>query len=45
MLSVASVLFSVTIVGLETIFVLFCVFRAETMTLKSEAEKTAVVRR
>src|SRR5688572_24659287 len=37
----ASVLLSVTTVGLETIFVLFCVLSAEMMILKSEAENTA----
>src|SRR6187399_821305 len=41
MFKIASVLLSVTTVGLETIFVLFWVLSAEMMMLKSEAEKTA----
>src|SRR5690348_11193928 len=45
MFSSASVLFRVTTVGFETTLVLFCVLSAETMTLKSDAEKTAEVRR
>ena len=45
MLIVASVLLRVTMVGLETTFVLFCCFRAEMMILKSAAENTAEVNR
>src|SRR5262245_39336114 len=41
MLIEASVLLSVTMVGLETTFALFCVLSAEMMILKSEAENTA----
>src|SRR3954464_12136974 len=45
MFKIASVLLRVTTVGLDITFVLDWVFSAEMMTLKSEAEKTAVATR
>ena len=41
----ASVLLRVTIVGFDTTLLLFCCFNAETITLKSEEEKTAEAKR
>src|SRR5437016_412480 len=45
MFRIASVLLSVTTVGFDMTFVLDCVLSAEMMTLKSEAENTAVATR